>query len=305
MSASQLRLVAPGIHAWIGAGGDSNAGAIETPHGLVVIDAQQSQALGETFRRSLEGAAGMPIRLLVNTHGHLDHVAGNIAFSDVPIVAHEAAMLTLERELGPLGPGSVSIADTAAKVRLFFGSNFDELVPEIEQEWFRQRVGNAAPLVIAPPSQTFADRLDFMRSDGRVKVDYWGPSHSAGDLVIYHVEQGVLFLGDLFFNGRFPWFGDCDLNGWIASLDRALALDARVVIPGHGEPTSLRELAEFRDLLTAVRTSVEQKLAEGASEDAAVASIILPKYAAMPRYKEWMPFNIRSAYRFLSGASRA
>jgi hypothetical protein len=63
----------------------------------------------------------------------------------------------------------------------------------------------------------------------------------------------------------------------------------------------MKEVMQFRDLLSAVRSAVGRAVQSGASEDAAVAEIVLPDYAAMPRYKEWMPFNIRSAYRYLRG----
>src|SRR6185312_496743 len=101
MSEAQLRQIGAGIHAWIGAGGDSNAGAIETPHGLIVVDAQQNRPLAERFRGAL-ARLEMPIRAVVNTHFHLDHVAGNSAFADVPIVAHEKTRQALARELADL-----------------------------------------------------------------------------------------------------------------------------------------------------------------------------------------------------------
>jgi len=71
----QLLTVAEGVHAWIGAGGDSNAGAIETREGLLAIDAQQYPRLARQFRAAVEAKTGKPIRALINTHCHLDHTA--------------------------------------------------------------------------------------------------------------------------------------------------------------------------------------------------------------------------------------
>lgn len=301
MSEPQLRPLAAGVHAWIGAGGDSNAGAIETPHGLIVIDAQQNRALAEKFQRALSASFAAPIRALVNTHYHLDHVAGNVAFAGIPIISHEKTLSALEHELGPLTAEGVEVSDVMAKLKMFFGSNFAELVPEPERGWFIERVGGSAPLVIKPPCETFADRMQLRLPGDFLRMEYWGPAHCDGDLVIYLEKSGVMFLGDLFFCGRFPWFGDCDLNGWIAALDRVLRMDLKAVIPGHGPPTSLKEVFEFRDLLAAARTAVERALQDGASEDAAVHDIILPEYAAMPRYREWRAFNIRASYRYLRG----
>ena len=78
-------------------------------------------------------------------------------------------------------------------------------------------------------------------------------------------------------------------------------MDVKTTIPGHGPPATLKEVAQFRDLLAAVRGAVDRALKDGSSEDAAVREVALPQYAAMPRYKEWMPFNVRAAYRYLCG----
>src|SRR5262249_24756793 len=109
------------------------------------------------------------------------------------------------------------------------------------------------------------------------------------------------FHGRPFLHGRFPSFGNCDLNGWIAALDRVLRMDVATVVPGHGQPASLKELAGFRKLLAAVRSEADKAIKAGWSEDAAARNSVLAEYAAMPRYKEWMPFNIRAAYPYLHG----
>jgi len=301
MSEAQLHKVAPGVHAWIGAGGDSNAGVIETRDGLIVVDAQQNRELGEKFSDALKASFGAPVRAVVNTHFHLDHVAGNVAFAGAPIVAHDKTRQLLESELGPMRPGGVEVSDTMAKIRMFFGGNFEELVPKGERQWFIDRVGGSKPLAILGPTETFADRAEFDLAPDTLRLEYWGPAHCDGDLVIYLKKAGIVFMGDLFFHGRFPWFGDCDLNGWIAALDCVLKMDMKTVIPGHGVPATLKELGQFRDLLVAVRDAGDRAVKLGWSEDAAARDIVLTDYVKMQRYKEWMPFNIRAAYRYLRG----
>ena len=76
-SEAHLVTVADGVHAWIGAGGDSNAGAIETPQGVIVIDTQQYPRLARQLRAAVLGKTGKPMRAVVNTHCHLDHTSGN------------------------------------------------------------------------------------------------------------------------------------------------------------------------------------------------------------------------------------
>ena len=301
MSEAQLQKIAQGVHAWIGAGGDSNGGAIETRDGLIVIDTQQNRELGDKFRDALKTSFGAPVRAVVNTHFHLDHIAGNVAFAGAPIVAHDKTRQLLENELGPMRPGGVEVSDTMAKIRMFFGGNFEALVPKGEQQWFNDRVGGSKPLAILGPTETFTDRLEFDLASDTLRLEYWGPAHCDGDLVIYLKKAGIVFMGDLFFHERFPWFGDCDLNGWIAALDRVLDMDMKTVIPGHGVPATLKELGQFRDLLVAVRDAGDRAIKLGWSEDAAARDIVLTDYVKMQRYKEWMPFNIRAAYRYLRG----
>src|SRR6185437_13933764 len=100
---SQPRLVtvADGVHAWIGAGGDSNAGAIETPEGVIVIDAQQTVKLARELRAAVAAKTAKPLRILVDIHCHLDHTHGNTVFADLPILAHERTLAAMNACLGP------------------------------------------------------------------------------------------------------------------------------------------------------------------------------------------------------------
>jgi hypothetical protein len=60
-------------------------------------------------------------------------------------------------------------------------------------------------------------------------------------------------------------------------------------------------VASFRDLLAAVRGAVDAAINSGLSEEAAAREVVIPAYAQMQRYKEWMSFNVRAAYRYLRG----
>src|SRR3979490_669817 len=101
-----LQQVAKGVYAWIGVNGNSNSGAFETADGIVAIDAQQTSRLGVQFRSATESTLKRPITRLVNTHFHLDHTAGNIAFSGVPVLAHERTLAIMTEYLGPTDSGS-------------------------------------------------------------------------------------------------------------------------------------------------------------------------------------------------------
>lgn len=154
----QLLTVAEGVYVWIGAGGDSNAGAVDTPHGIIAIDAQQYPRLARRFRAALQAKTGKPVCLLINTHCHLDHTAGNIVFADVPILAHDKTLNAMHANLGAKNGAYWTISDYATKIKMLFGQNLFDLVPENDpaQAWFRQRIGlpDYDTMTIAPPTET-------------------------------------------------------------------------------------------------------------------------------------------------------
>ena len=302
---AHLVTVADGVHAWIGAGGDSNAGAIETPEGVIVIDTQQYPRLARQMRAAVLAKTGQPLRMIVNTHCHLDHTSGNAVFADVPILAHEKTLAAMTACLGPRSGDAWTITDFSTKLRFLFGQNILELVPDDDpaRHWFEGRISlpDYDTVVIRPPNETFADRFAFHLPDDTVRLHYFGPAHSDGDIVVHLEKRKVAFLGDLLFHGRFPWLGDCDLDGLISALGRVLALDIAVVVPGHGPPATLADVARFRDMLVELRAAVDRAVKAGVSEDAAVAEVALPQYAHIQRYTEWMPLDVRAAYRYLRG----
>ena len=177
-----------------------------------------------------------PLRMLIDTHCHLDHTHGNVVFEDLPILAHEKTLTAMHGALGPRSGDRWTITDFPTKLRMLFGQNIMELVPDGDpaQAWFKQRISlpDYDTVTILPPTQTFADQFAFHLPNETVHLHYWGPAHCDGDIVVHLEKAKVVFLGDLLFHGRFPWLGDCDLDGWIDRLARVLKLDVAVVDPG-------------------------------------------------------------------------
>src|SRR5690242_7005677 len=139
---AHLVTVADGVHAWIGAGGDSNAGAIETPNGTIVVDRQQYPRLARELRSAVLARTAQPLRIVVNTHCHLDHTHGNTVFADVPILAHEKTLAAMNAGLGPRTGAEWSVGDFETTIRFLFGQNVLELVPAHDpaRRWFEGRI---------------------------------------------------------------------------------------------------------------------------------------------------------------------
>jgi cyclase len=222
-----------------------------------------------------------------------------------PIIAHERTAEAFATLLGANGGQGWTVTDLPTKSALCYGESFSDLVAEDAPARAEADRRLAEPgyerITIVPPTHTFSDRFAFHLPDEVVRLCYFGPAHCDGDVVVHMERARVVFMGDLFFQGRFPWLGDCDLDGWIRVLDCVLSFEIDTVIPGHGEPASLRELAGFRDLLGALRDAVAAAVRSGASEETAVRAVRLPRFETMPRYAEFIAADVRSAYRYLTG----
>ena len=211
----------------------SNAGFVIGPSGVIVIDALGSPEIARRLIEQIRQRTDKPISAVILTHYHADHIYGLQSFVDAgaKIIAQESAREYLN-------------SDTAAQ-RLV--ASRTELAP-----WINENTR------LVPADAWVSKDEDLELAGLRVQIRPMGPAHTAHDLAMYIPERRVLFAGDLVFRGRIPYVGNADSRGWIAALDRLLAFDAAVVIPGHGATsTQPREDIVFtRDYLRYLRDSM-------------------------------------------------
>jgi glyoxylase-like metal-dependent hydrolase (beta-lactamase superfamily II) len=138
----------------------------------------------------------------------------------------------------------------------------------------------------ALPVVTFDDSASVHFNGEEIRLIHLGPGHTDGDSVIHFTKSGVVHMGDLFFNGRFP-FVDLGSGGDVAGLLnnvetmlKKLPADVKI-IPGHGALGARADLEKYRDMLVETAALVRKAIADGKS----VADV---KAAGMPeKYKEW------------------
>ncbi len=211
----------------------SNAGFVVTPEGVVVIDALGSPALAERLLAEIRKITPLPVKLVILTHYHADHIYGLQTFKALgaKIVAHQA--------------GKEYLFSETARTRL--EASRKDLAPWIDDK--TQLV--AADEWIDGPKEYVLGGMHFM-------VQPVGPAHTPEDLVIYVPEEKVLFAGDLVFRSRIPFVGQANSGHWIQSLQALLAFDATVVVPGHGplsqEPR--KDMEQTRDYLIYLRNAM-------------------------------------------------
>src|SRR5437870_4403639 len=195
--------VAEGVYMLMGAGG--NIGVSVGSDGVILIDDQYAP-LSDKIKAAV-AALGGPIRFLINTHWHWDHNGGNENFarSGVVTVAHENVRHRMSVEQ--------------------FVTAFNRHVPAAPS--------GALPLV------TFTDSVNFYLNGDSIHAFHVPPAHTDGDAIIWFRRANVVHMGDLFFNGRYPFVdlsSGGSVEGMVAAVDRVLALaDGNTkIIPGHG-----------------------------------------------------------------------
>jgi len=251
----------------------SNAGVIVAPEGVIVIDALGSPALAQELIGLIRAVTDKPIKYVIVTHYHADHIYGLQTFMDqgATVIAH----INAKEYLG---------SDTA-KLRL--DASRQELAP-----W----VNDQTRLV---PAQTWVEDDVSMRLAGlNLQIFKMGPAHTIDDIAIFVPSEGVLFAGDLVFRGRIPYVGNADSLGWIQSLDKLIKTDAKVIVPGHGpfSDQPLEDLRFTRDYLVFLRDAMGPPARELESFDEAYAKVDWSRYEKMPLFNAANRMNAYNVY---------
>jgi glyoxylase-like metal-dependent hydrolase (beta-lactamase superfamily II) len=211
----------------------SNAAFVVTRDGVLVVDALGSPVLANELLAQIRRITAAPVRYVVVTHYHADHIYGLQAFKNAgaTIIAHKDGQQYLNSE-------------TAA---LRLKASREELAPAVDADTHLV----AADRWIDERTTLQLGGLDFVLQPA-------GPAHTPEDLVVWVPQRKLLIAGDLVFRGRIPFVGQADSGRWITALDTLLAFDAGVIVPGHG-PVSRSARADLeltRDYLVYLRQTM-------------------------------------------------
>ncbi|QRE78004.1 quinoprotein relay system zinc metallohydrolase 2 [Methylobacterium aquaticum] len=210
-----MQEVAPGVfvyaapYALAGRGNDgaiANVGFVIGRDAVAVIDTGGSLRAGERLLAALRQRTALPVRYVINTHVHPDHVLGNAAFAadGTTFVGHRALPEAL-----------------AARAQDYLRANADLVGPDF------------AGTRIVPPTLLVSSVLDLDLGGRALHLEAWPTSHTNSDLTVRDEATDTWFLGDLLFVGHVPAL-DGRLTGWIATLRSLHARPAARVVPGHG-----------------------------------------------------------------------
>ena len=263
----------PGAASAANQGYMSNAGFVITPAGVVVFDSLGTPPLGEALITQIRKLTSVPIKRVIVSHYHADHVYGLQAFKAIgaEIWAHEG--------------GKEYLASDELERRL--AQRREELFPWVDET-----------TKVLPPDRWLNRDEDFELGGIKFAIRFVGPAHSPEDLALFIPQDNMLFAGDLVFKGRVPFVGAADSKSWLASLDKLLAFKAKVMVPGHGgvSHNAKKDLTLTRDYLTYLRKTMGQAVADLTPFDEAYAKTSWKKYEKLPAFKEANRANAYNTY---------
>lgn len=253
------------------AGHNNNLSFIITGDGVVVINGGGSYQLAAALHTEIKAITEQPVKLVLNENGQGHAMLGNSYWVEqsVEIIAHEDAAIEFENR----GDQSLRAAQARLKER-------------------------ADKTTVALPSLTFDDIYAVEMGGMKIEARYLGPSHSAGDIVIWLPQHSLVIAGDMAFHERMlPIFEHTIAADWIETWDTQFEiLNATYVIPGHGHPTNMDQVRRYtRDYLIYLREKIGAHL-EDDGDLAKAYYVDQTPYAHLDTFEELATKNAGRVY---------
>jgi glyoxylase-like metal-dependent hydrolase (beta-lactamase superfamily II) len=270
--------IGPGLYAFT-AEGDPNSGVIVGDDAVMIVDAQATPMMAQGVIERVRKVTDKPIKYVLLSHYHAVRVLGASAYRGAEILASDTTRaLIVER-------GQADMDSEIGRFPRLFRAV--ETIPGLT--W---------------PTITFPQAATVWLGKREVRIKHLGRAHSAGDVVAFVPDAGVVFSGDLVEYRSACYCGDAHFTDWPATLERLAALDAKALVPGRGSalttPDKVAEgIAMTRDFLSTLYGSVKASVASGfdlkQAFDAARTAMD-PKFSSFAIYEHCLPFNVSRAF---------
>ena len=239
----QIKTEKVGEGIWVLAGAGGNIGVSVGADGVFLIDDEWAP-MTPKVKAAVAALSDRPLRFILNTHWHPDHTGGN-------------------KDLGEAG--ALIVAHDNVRLRM----SSDQFIEALGMK-FPPAPARALPVV------TFNDAVTLHLNGDDVEAFHVPPAHTDGDAIVHFRRAGVVHMGDLFFNGMYPFVdlsSGGSFEGFIAAADRAMALgEGTRIIPGHGPVGTRADLRAYRDMLVTVRDRVKPLVQAGKTPAEVVAA---------------------------------
>lgn len=264
-----------------------NAGAVDLGDQVLVFDTFVNQHAAADFRDMIMDLLRKPITFVVNSHFHSDHVKGNQAFEGAKIVATSKTREAMAQSKKRYDAGSESMRKEIQKdldSRIAHPEDPDSVLFE---GYDKGHLDGLSTLNYTLPDVTFEDRMTFNGTKRKAEVITYGGGHTVSDAFLYLPEDRIAFMGDLLFVGCHPYIADGNPEELFRIFDRIEALDAPVLVPGHGAVGSPEDIDSNRQYVELLQTIAAEVRASGGGLDQAVQA---PISAPFGKWK-WRSFQ--------------
>ncbi len=259
--------------------GDPNTGVIIGDDCVMIVDAQATPRLANKVVEKIRSVTDKPIRYVVLSHYHAVRVLGASAYGADEIIASDTCR-----------------AMVAERGQEDWDSEFERF-PRLFQ-------GHESIPGLTWPTMTFATKMTVYLGNRRVDLMHLGRAHTAGDIVAWVPDEGVMFTGDIVEYHSACYCGDGHFSDWGATLDAIKAYRPAAIAPGRGDALVGDEMVNAaventRDFVESTYRPAAAVAARGGSlKDAwdAVRAECDPKFADYAIYEHCLPFNVARAY---------
>lgn len=261
---------------------------------VIVVDANASLAATKELIAELRKLTNKPVKYVINTHWHDDHIIGNQAyreaFPNVEFIAHASTL----RDRPTIGEANRQQMLTGGKGYAEHLRNQVEQnkslagTPITEEErvnylsdiaWLERALMEAPSVKIILPTLTVEDRLTLHRGARTIEIRHLGRGHTAADLVVHLPKEGILMTGDLVV-WPVPLVGSTSYPAaYSATIEKLLTLPAKVIVPGHGPVLRDNEYLKLMSrLLTSLKNQTAAAVARGETLEQARKRVNLTEF---------------------------
>ncbi len=223
----------------------SSAGVIIGDRDVIVVDSLTNAAMTRDLLTEIRRVTDKPIRFLINTHSHFDHVYTNHLFPEATVISSRRAREETEAN---------------RKVQDKHDALFARLFPDVDLRGGRYTLQD----------MTFSGSLCFYHGEREVRVLELGVGHSESDVVVHLPGEKIVFCGDIFMNTMPPMPGEGHVTQTIAHYKAIEALEAEIYVAGHGDSGTLADVHSQRTQLERQFQRARESFERGMNYDAAL-----------------------------------